>query len=124
MVPFQYMLDFVNDKRKMVFYYQRIKAKYIQYHEVFEQDGKFGLQAHQGNIMPVSYTHLDVYKRQPIYIIGGDRNSMNGPTLPRDGMAPTAENRSVKFSSEIRQPAEKDGKNPKRLFFGKRDVPS
>ena len=26
----------------MVFYYQRIKAKYIQYHEVFEQDGKFG----------------------------------------------------------------------------------
>ena len=25
---FQYMLDFVNDKRKMVFYYQRIKAKY------------------------------------------------------------------------------------------------
>ena len=30
----------------------------------------------------------------------------------------------MKFSSEIRQPAEKDGKNPKRLFFGKRDVPS
>ena len=23
--------------------------------------------------------------------IGGDRSSMNGPTLPRDGMAPTAE---------------------------------
>ena len=48
---FQYMLDFVNDKRKMVFYYQRIKAKYIQYHEVFEQDGKFGMKDHQGNIM-------------------------------------------------------------------------
>ena len=44
---FQYMLDFVNDKRKMVFYYQRIKAKYIQYHEVFEQDGKFGMKDHQ-----------------------------------------------------------------------------
>ena len=30
----------------------------------------------------------------PIYIIGGDRrNSMNGPTMPPDGMAPTAENR-------------------------------
>ena len=48
---FQYMLDFVNDKRKMVFYYQRIKAKYIQYHEVFEQDGKFGMKDHQGNIL-------------------------------------------------------------------------
>lgn len=48
---FQYMLDFVNDKRKMVFYYQRIKAKYIQYHEVFEQDGKFGMKDHQGNVL-------------------------------------------------------------------------
>ena len=48
---FQYMLDFVNDKRKMVFYYQRIKAKYIQYHEVFEQDGKVGMKDHQGNIL-------------------------------------------------------------------------
>ena len=48
---FQYMLDFVNYKRKMVFYYQRIKAKYIQYHEVFEQDGKFGMKDHQGNIL-------------------------------------------------------------------------
>ena len=27
---FQYMLDFVNDKRKMVFYYHRLKEKYIQ----------------------------------------------------------------------------------------------
>jgi hypothetical protein len=38
-------------ERKMVFYYQRIKAKYIQYHEVFEQDGKFGMKDHQGNIL-------------------------------------------------------------------------
>ena len=48
---FQYMLDFVNDKRKMVFYYHRIKAKYIQYHEVIEQDGKFGMKDHEGNML-------------------------------------------------------------------------
>ena len=48
---FQYMLEFVNDKRKMVFYYMRLKEKYIQYHEVFEQDGKFGMKDHHGNLM-------------------------------------------------------------------------
>ena len=30
-----------------------------------------------------------------------DRNSMNGPTLPRDGMAPTAENRSRRVSTSV-----------------------
>lgn len=48
---FQYMLEFINDKRKMIFYYLRLKEKYIQYHEVFEQDGKFGMKDHQGNLM-------------------------------------------------------------------------
>ena len=48
---FQYMLDFVNDKRKMVFYYHRLKEKYIRYHEVFEENGKFGMKDHQGNVM-------------------------------------------------------------------------
>ncbi len=48
---FQYMLDFINDKRKMIFYYQRMKAKYIQCHEVYEENGKFGMKDHQGNVM-------------------------------------------------------------------------
>ena len=48
---FQYMLDFVNDKRKMVFYYHRLKEKYVRYHEVFEENGKFGMTDHQGNVM-------------------------------------------------------------------------
>lgn len=48
---FQYMLEFVNDKRKMIFNYLRLKEKYIQYHEVFEENGKFGMKDHQGNLM-------------------------------------------------------------------------
>ena len=48
---FQYMLDFVNDKRKMVFYYHRLKDKYIRYHEVVEENGTFGMKDHQGNVM-------------------------------------------------------------------------
>ena len=35
----------------MIFYYLRLKEKYIQYHEVFEQNGKFGMKNHTGEIM-------------------------------------------------------------------------
>ncbi len=48
---FQYMLEFINDKRKMIFYYLRLKEKYIQYHEVVEENGKFGMKNHHGDWM-------------------------------------------------------------------------
>lgn len=48
---FSYLLQLVNNKRKMVFYLNRIREKYEQYHEVFEQDGKFGIKDHHGNVL-------------------------------------------------------------------------
>ncbi|MGN0068595.1 MAG: hypothetical protein ACI350_02530 [Prevotella sp.] len=48
---FSYLLRLVNDRRKMVFYLNRIKEKYVQYHEVFEQDGKFGIKDWKGDIL-------------------------------------------------------------------------
>ena len=48
---FQYMLEFINDKRKMIFYYLRLKDKYLQYHEVVEENGKFGIKNHNGETM-------------------------------------------------------------------------
>ena len=48
---FQYMLEFVNDKRKMIYYYLRLKDKYIQYHDVIEENGKFGIKNHNGEVM-------------------------------------------------------------------------
>lgn len=48
---FSYLLRLVNDRRKMVFYLNRIKEKYVQYHEVFEQDGKFGIKDWKGGIL-------------------------------------------------------------------------
>lgn len=71
---FQYMLDFVNDKRKMIFYYHRMKDKYIQYHEVFEENGKFGMKDHQGNILiapeydflRTCYIYVDDLRMMPV----------------------------------------------------------
>ena len=48
---FSYLLQLVNNKRKMVFYLNRIREKYEQYHEVFEQDGKFGIKNHHGKVL-------------------------------------------------------------------------
>lgn len=48
---FQYMLNFINNKKKMIYYYHRIKEKYIRFHEVFEKDGKFGIRDHDGQVI-------------------------------------------------------------------------
>ena len=56
---FSYLIELVNNKRKMVFYLNRIREKYEQYHEVFEQDGHFGIKDHQGNVLiPARYDFL------------------------------------------------------------------
>ena len=48
---FEYMLEMINNREKMEFYLKRIKEKYVQYHEVFEQDGKFGIKDHRGEVL-------------------------------------------------------------------------
>lgn len=71
---FEYMLEMVNNRQKMEFYLKRIKAKYIQYHEVFEEDGKFGIRDHRGDILispqydflRTCYTYVDDLVTMPI----------------------------------------------------------
>ena len=48
---FSYMLRLVNDKERMAYYLRRIKDKYIRYHEIYEENGKFGMKDHEGNIL-------------------------------------------------------------------------
>lgn len=56
---FGYLVRMVNDRRKMVAYLQRIRSKYIRYHEVFEQDGKFGIRDCEGAVtVPAQYDFL------------------------------------------------------------------
>jgi len=71
---FDYMLEMANNRQKMEFYLKRIKSKYIQYHEVFEQDGKFGIKDCKGNILVspqydflrTCYTYVDDLVTMPI----------------------------------------------------------
>lgn len=71
---FSYLLRLVNDKRKAVYYLNRIKEKYVQYHEIFEQDGKFGMKDHKGRVMisplydflRTCYVYLDDLSLMPV----------------------------------------------------------
>lgn len=48
---FNYMLQIINNKQRMESYLNRIKNKYIQYHEVFEENGKFGIRDYKGDVL-------------------------------------------------------------------------
>ncbi len=84
---FSYMLKLVNDKRKMVFYLNRIKSKYIQYHQVFEEEGKFGIKDHRGRVLVhpyydfirTCYVYVDDLRTMPIIV---EKNSKMGLILP------------------------------------------
>ncbi len=69
---YQYMLEFINNKRKMIYYYVRMKEKYIRFHEVFEKDGKFGIKDYKGYILiSPSYDFL-----RPVYVYTDDLSAM------------------------------------------------
>ena len=84
---FSYMLKLVNDKRKMVFYLNRIKSKYVQYHQVFEEEGKFGIKDHRGRVLVhpyydfirTCYVYVDDLRTMPIIV---EKNSKMGLILP------------------------------------------
>ena len=63
---FAYLIELVNNKRKMVFYLNRIRDKYEQYHEVFEENGHFGIKDHKGNILIPA--HYDFLRTPYVYV--------------------------------------------------------
>lgn len=71
---FAYLVHLVNDKRRMVFYLNRIKDKYLQFHEVFEEDGHFGMKDYKGHVLisprydflRTCYVYVDDLKSLPV----------------------------------------------------------
>lgn len=84
---FSYLMELINNKRKMTFYLERIKEKYRQFHEVFEQDGKFGIKDHNGNILlhpaydflRTPYVYVDDLRLMPVI---AQRDGKMGLVLP------------------------------------------
>ena len=71
---FSYLVHLVNDRRKMVFYLNRIKDKYLQYHDVYEENGRFGMKDCKGRVLlhplydflRTCYVYVDDLKSLPV----------------------------------------------------------
>ena len=48
---FSFLQELLSNKEKFDFYLKRIKSKYVRYHEIYEENGKFGMKDHKGNIL-------------------------------------------------------------------------
>lgn len=78
---FDYYIRFLKNKRKVVFYLRRIKENYIQYHEMFEKNGKFGLKDHAGivivppeyDFLRTCYAYVDDLEAMPVIAQKGNK---------------------------------------------------
>ena len=48
---FDYFVTMIQNKEKFDYYIQRIHDKYERFHELFEENGKYGIKDFEGNIM-------------------------------------------------------------------------
>lgn len=84
---FKYFMQMVSDEARMSHYLQRIRDKYICFHEVFEQGGKFGIKDHTGktivqpcyDFLRTCYVYVDDLVTMPII---AQKNGKMGLILP------------------------------------------
>lgn len=82
-----YFLEMVNDDATIRFYEARMKEKYIRFHEVFEENGKYGIRDHEGNVLVSAsydflrtpYIYVDDLMTMPII---AEKNGKLGLVLP------------------------------------------
>jgi hypothetical protein len=87
---FDYMLTMINDKQRMAFYLDRIKSKYVRFHEVYEENGKYGMKDYDGNVivkpeydfLRTCYVYVDDFVMMPIV---AEKDGKLGLILP-DGI--------------------------------------
>ena len=87
MQKFEASLAMVNNPRRIVAYLQRVKKKYIRFHEIFEQNGKFGIRNHEGKILVhplydflrTPYVYIDDLCLMPVI---AEKNKKMGLILP------------------------------------------
>ena len=71
---YDYLDSMLHNERKFESYIKRVYKKYIQFHEVFEENGKFGIRDHKGRILVhplydflrTSYVYVDDLRTMPV----------------------------------------------------------
>jgi hypothetical protein len=78
---FNYFKELLQDDSTVTYYVKRMKEKYLRFHEVFEQDGKFGIKDHAGNVVVLPkydflrtpYVYVDDFRTMPVIAQKGDK---------------------------------------------------
>ena len=84
---YSYLMEFLHDEQRMAYYLERIRAKYIRYHQLFEENGKYGMLDHEGNVLVhaeydflrTPYVYVDDLKLMPVI---AQKNGKMGLILP------------------------------------------
>lgn len=84
---YPYFVGLVQDEETMRFYEERMKAKYIRFHEVYEENGKFGIKDHEGRViikaqydfLRTPYVYVDDLLTMPIV---AEKEGKMGLVLP------------------------------------------
>ena len=84
---YDYLDSMLHNERKFESYMKRVYKKYIQFHEVFEENGKFGIRDHKGRILVhplydflrTSYVYVDDLRTMPVI---AQRDGRMGLILP------------------------------------------
>lgn len=63
---FGYFKSLVNDDEAIQFYVERMKKKYIKFHMVYEENGKYGLKDAEGNI--ILHPRYDFIRTPYVYV--------------------------------------------------------
>lgn len=84
---YDYLDSMLHNEQKFESYMKRVYKKYIQFHEVFEENGKFGIRDHKGRILVhplydflrTSYVYVDDLRTMPVI---AQRDGRMGLVLP------------------------------------------
>lgn len=84
---YDYLDSMLHNERKFESYMKRVYKKYIQFHEIFEENGKFGIRDHKGRILVhplydflrTSYVYVDDLRTMPVI---AQRDGRMGLVLP------------------------------------------
>ena len=84
---YDYLDSMLHNERKFESYMKRVYKKYIQFHEVFEENGKFGILYHKVRILVhplydflrTSYVYVDDLRTMPVI---AQRDGRMGLVLP------------------------------------------
>lgn len=84
---FDYLDSMLHNEQKFESYMKRIYKKYIQFHEVFEENGKFGIRDHKGRVLVhplydflrTCYVYVDDLRTMPVI---AQRDGKMGLILP------------------------------------------